>query len=305
MRASKINYFVVGAFILLMIAGLIFAIITLSGNTGATDAYRTHYKNVTGIKPGAQVLYEGYPIGQVEKVTPEPANGRMIFRVDFSVIQDWDIPSDSIAQISSSGLLSAITINIKAGESTQPIEPGGVIEGQESADLFAAVSSVASEIGSIAERDIRPLLQNIGEAVDILARLLREDGQSLAKDSREMVSGLKVLVEDLSKSAPGVIDNIEMSSENFSALSQDLQATRERLDQLLLAMNDMVVDNKSAVEQSVEDLRYVIDSVARHVDSVNQNMEGTARNMYEFSRQIRQNPGLLLGGTPPKDAAAK
>ena len=25
--------------------------------------------------------------------------------------------------------------------------------------------------------------------------------------------------------------------------------------------------------------------------------------MYEFSRQIRENPGLLLGGTPPKDQA--
>ena len=37
---------------------------------------------------------------------------------------------------------------------------------------------------------------------------------------------------------------------------------------------------------------------------MNQNLEGAARNMYEFSRQIRQNPGLLLGGTPPEDAAA-
>ena len=64
-----------------------------------------------------------------------------------------------------------------------------------------------------------------------------------------------------------------------------------------------VVDNKGNIDKSMVDLRYVADSVARHIDSLNQNMEATARNMYEFSRQIRQNPGLLLGGTPPRDEA--
>ncbi|MCF6247966.1 MAG: hypothetical protein L3J69_11470, partial [Desulfobacula sp.] len=37
------------------------------------------------------------------------------------------------------------------------------------------------------------------------------------------------------------------------------------------------------------------------IDAVNQNVEGTARNMYEFSRQIRQNPGLLLSGGSPQE----
>ena len=51
------------------------------------------------------------------------------------------------------------------------------------------------------------------------------------------------------------------------------------------------------------DLRYLTDSVSRHIDAINRNLEGAARNLYEFSRQIRQNPGLLLGGTPPRDQA--
>jgi len=38
---------------------------------------------------------------------------------------------------------------------------------------------------------------------------------------------------------------------------------------------------------------------------VNQNVEGTARNMYEFSREIRKNPGLLLSGGSPQEKTAK
>ena len=87
-------------------------------------------------------------------------------------------------------------------------------------------------------------------------------------------------------------------------MADDLSRTRQKLDRFLDDVNTMVGDNRLDIEKSVVDLRYVVDSMARHVDSLNQNLEGAARNMNEFSRQIRQNPGLLLGGTPPADKAA-
>ena len=59
-----------------MAVALVVAIVTLSGGSGATDAYHAMYRNVTGVKFGTQVLYEGYPIGQVEAVTPVPEGGR-------------------------------------------------------------------------------------------------------------------------------------------------------------------------------------------------------------------------------------
>jgi len=39
--------------------------------------------------------------------------------------------------------------------------------------------------------------------------------------------------------------------------------------------------------------------VSRNIDSITYNLEGTSRNMSEFSREIRENPGLLLGGNKP------
>ncbi len=96
MRSSKLNYLVVGLFVLAMIGALITTIAMLTGRTGAVDNYYAYYANVTGIKFGTQVVYEGFPIGQVEEVTPEEKVGRMLFRVDFSVIQGWRIPKDSV-----------------------------------------------------------------------------------------------------------------------------------------------------------------------------------------------------------------
>jgi phospholipid/cholesterol/gamma-HCH transport system substrate-binding protein len=64
----------------------------------------------------------------------------------------------------------------------------------------------------------------------------------------------------------------------------------------------MIGDNRRNVDNSLANLEYILRSVAQNVDSITRDIDGTARNMREFSRLIRQNPGLLLnGGSPQAD----
>ncbi|MEE9544949.1 MAG: MlaD family protein [Rhodospirillales bacterium] len=308
MKSNKINYFVVGGFVLIMLAGLVVSVAVLTGRTGATDSYYAVYNNVTGIKFGSQVLYEGYPVGQIEDITPHPRAGGMSFRVDFSVKKDWRIPEDSIAQIAAPGLLSAVTISISAGKSTASLEPGGLVNSKEAANIFAVVSSVAADVNELAENNLKPLLNTINTAIGGFGELLQGDAQQL-------IIELTTLIQNVAERAPKISENIEafsnkinQSSDELSALfkpenRQKLEAILGNLDILLVTVNGMVDENKRDINESIVDMRRVTESVARHIDQVNQNLEGASRNMYEFSRQIRQNPGLLLGGTPPKDKA--
>ena len=82
---------------------------------------------------------------------------------------------------------------------------------------------------------------------------------------------------------------------------QKVGSTLERADHLMGNVDDLVTDNKPELEKAISDLQFIMETMARHVDTVSQNMEGTSRNMFEFSRQIRKNPGILLGGTEPND----
>lgn len=319
MNTAKINYVAVGAFVTVTVVGVIVAIAMLTGRTGSTDAYHAVYKNVTGVKFGTQVLYEGYPIGQVETVTPIPDGGSMKFRVDFEVNEGWQIPDDSIARIGASGLLSAITINIDAGTSPIAHKPNMKVRAQEASDLFKVMSGVAGEISNLAENDLRPLLATMNTAVgnfaitiETVGDLLDEDGQRMVKQFAEVADDLSGLVIDLNERIPRIAENVDTSTANFADLSRDLSDTRSKLDQLLgtadslmTSSNAMVGENRDEVRKSIEDLKHVTDSLARHIDSVNQNIEGTARNMYEFSREIRQNPGLLLSGTAPQEKGKK
>ena len=331
MRSNKINYVVVGVFVIAMAVALVMTVVTLSGSSGATDGYHAIYRNVTGVKFGTQILYEGYPIGQVEDVTPVPQGGGMRFRVDLSVNEGWQIPSDSVAAIEAPGLLSAIVIAISEGGSKSALKPGDRIESREAENLFNVMSSVAEQIKDIAVNDLRPLLATVNGTVATFGDILGDEGEALIAEfgvlAKELSARVPIIVGDVEeltgqlqltageldklfspnnrKTVEGVLGKADKAVGSFNEFAGELRETRTRLDQLLDSIDTMLVDNKLDVERAIIDLRHVVDSVARHIDALNQNMEGAARNMYEFSRQIRKNPGVLLGGTAPEDKAAR
>lgn len=330
MRSAKINYVLVGLFVIVMGVALATAVVMLSGGGGATDSYHAIYRNVTGVKYGTQILYEGYPIGQVEAVTPEPEGGGMRFRVDFTVTHGWRIPSDSVASIEAPGLLSAIVIAVSEGASTKPLKPGDRIESREAENLFTVVASVADQVKDIASHDLKPLLATINESAATFNDVLGGQGKKLVGQMGDLATDLSkripLLIDDVEsvtaqlrttsiqleklfsesnrKSVESMLDKTNNAITSFGKVAGDLNSTRENVDRILKTVDNMLTDNKLDIETAIIDLRHVVDTVARHIDALNQNMEGAARNMNEFSRQIRQNPGLLLGGKAPPDQAS-
>ncbi|MDV7339985.1 MlaD family protein [Terasakiella sp. A23] len=318
LKNAKMNYMIVGSFVIASIVCLIIAVALLTGRTGAVDTYYVVYDRVQGIKYGTQVVYEGYPVGQIEQIIPEKQDGKMRFKIELSIAQGWDIPKDSFAAVSSAGLLSALTINIRAGESSTALKPGDTIAGIENADMFAAMSSLAEQISSLMETDVRPLLLNLNTAVNSAALLLAEDGN-------EMAGQLKGILREIETQTPEIMTNVNAFSRSLDAsgnqLTQILSAknrkkidgaindldklggTLQKADRLMGNVDNLVTDSKPELEKAVADLRFVMETLSRHIDTISQNLEGTSRNLYEFSRHIRQNPGLLLGGTPPTKKA--
>ena len=330
MRSSKINYLIVGVFVIGMVAVLVVSVALLTGRTGPTDSYFAYYENVTGVKFGTQVVYEGYPIGQVERVTPEEKDGRMRFRVDFGVREKWRIPTDSVVEIAAPGLLAAVTLSIHAGTAKTSLKLGSGLKSQERSDLFAVVSSVAGEFGQLTESSIKPLLANVDRAVQTINRIVEKEGESMFRDVRKVTNDLAQVVAVLAERVPKITDDIELFVGKMNKASDELQtimtpANRQKIEAVISNLNEASVKMNSAMQsantvvkevsdlvqkedgdirKTVGETRYIVESVSRHIDSINQNMEGAARNMYEFTRQIRQNPGLLLGSQAPEDKGA-
>lgn len=298
MRDDQRNHAVVGVFVIAVAAGLVLWLAVLAGRTGATDPYHVHFANVMGLSSGTQVLYEGYPIGMIEEIRPVTREGRQLFHLDISVERGWRIPKDCVATITASGLLAAVVVNVQAGTSTTLLAPGDEIPSLESSDLFAAMSSVAGDLGELIQEGLKPMLRTLSEGgPEIVADLEAFTG----KLNETMAQVDVFLNEENVQRFESILVNLESTSGSFAAVSGELEQTRVRVDELLDLVNVVLEENRRPVGDAVADLHESLESVSRHIESIAHHLEVTTRNMNEFSRQIRENPGVIIRGRSSDD----
>jgi phospholipid/cholesterol/gamma-HCH transport system substrate-binding protein len=331
MQNKKLNYAALGLFVLAMIGAAVGATVALSGHTGDRDRYMVQFDNVADVKFGTQVRYEGFPVGQVEEIQPVTKGGAMVFQLNLSVQRGWRIPKDSVARIGSSSILGGKTLEIRGGKATESLKPGERITSGPPADMFAAMSSIAGEFGDLSRNGLRPMVDRmtglVSSADDLmkkdltqfvgalnnLAGGLQSDVPQIAGELRHFTKRLNTTLGSVqsilsSRNTAGVtnvVKNVEEISEEFLDVSKSLQRSLLQINDIVAKLDQVVETNDGKINAAVNDARYIMQSLSRNIDNFNHNIGGTARNMNEFSRLIRQNPGLLLDGSPREDRQIK
>lgn len=101
------------------------------------------FRKASGVATGADVRVSGVKVGSVSGLTLDPVTYRAI--ASLSIREGVKLPEDSVASITSDGLLGGSYIAIDPGASDFYLEPGGEIENtQGSVDLIELLSKAVS-----------------------------------------------------------------------------------------------------------------------------------------------------------------
>jgi phospholipid/cholesterol/gamma-HCH transport system substrate-binding protein len=307
-KRDNVNYLLAGAFVLAALGALFWVMLKLTGRSGATDAYVTYYERVGGVRVGSPVFFEGFRVGQVEAIEPLHQGSQTRFKLSLGVERGWPIPSDSRATLASSGLLADVFIGISEGTATTVLKPGAEIPSEEGADLFAAVGSLAREVQNLSSQKLSPLVDLLSTRIDALTADLSTEAPAIIRDTREILTKLKssatsmdtLLSADNRGQVEQFLRNMNQTSENTKALTDDLAAARGNLRSLIAELDGAAKENRPHVRQLVRDLRLSMEALSSRIDSVTYHLEAASRNVNEFSQEIRRQPNLLIF-TPPKD----
>lgn len=306
MTSTRLNFAVIGGFVLLGLATLVTVLAVLAGRTGATDDYSTVYPNVTGLKYGSQVTFEGYPVGQVTAIEPTTEAGRRRFRVRLAIAQGWPIPEDSVASTVAAGLLAPMTIAITAGSSPTMLVAGGEIRAGGGRDLMSTVAGAAGTVDRLANGALLPLIDNLDRQVSAVGGLV--DG-----DLRRLIGNADRLTASAADAVPPLLADARAMTRDLARLGArlDAAASPERLaaiDRIIvnadratasLARTSAQVESLSGesgqdLRIAVRELRLTSESLARHADAITQNLDSSAHHLNDLSRRLRANPSLLL-----------
>ena len=313
MKRDTTNYFAVGLFVLAGLIVLAVVLYRLGGGSGDRDSYFTHYRNVAGLAKGTLVTYEGFVFGHVAGIQPQRGEGGVVYEVELKVHRGWKIPADSIARIYSEGLLADTVINIAEGESERFLEPGGKLSGAQGVDLFAAMGRLAADFNDLSEGAIRPMIESVNHSVDQVGGELQSRVPIILDDVQNLVAKLDtsatylagIINAETEQKAQRILDNVDVAAKDLRSLSQGLAEVRRDSLKLVRDLDRLVTDSRPDLQQSVADLRQILEQVSRYSEDILLNLDNTSRNMSEFSRQIRNNPGRLLGGPIPLDAGVR
>ncbi len=300
MRNSRNNYLIVGVFVITMLSALLVWLAVLSGTTQATTAYYMEFENVIGLSPGGQILFEGYPVGEIDDIVFTRRPDASVYRLNVNINKSWDIPEDSLAVMTQASLLSAMVVDIQAGSSNQMLAPDARIPSLGSSNIMTAMSSVAAKLGTLTDTSLKPLLENLSGGTDSL--------QTLSKDAPIILENVKTFTTQLTRASTrlnhilnqsggqieSILGKVDQASGNISTLTTDFHQTRKQLDALLISMRKLVANNRGEIDHSVGDLHHTLEVVASHVQEISSNLEATTRNMNELSTELRRNPGLLV-----------
>lgn len=309
MKRENINYFAVGLFVLAGLGVLFWTLLRISSGTGERDVYYTQYRNVAGLSDGTLVTYEGYVFGQVASIEPTRNEDGISYRVALEVSEGWKIPADSVARIYSEGLLADTVVNISEGSMAEFLAPGDSINGEQGIDLFAVIGEVAGDFGDLSENTIRPLIESLNQTVQQVGGVLESRVPVILTDVEHLVDKLDesathlsgILDDEGAHKVKRILSNVDLAAQDLSELTSGLSEVKRDAQSLMTKLDGLVSEGGPDVRQAVADLRHILDQISRYSTGILQNMDDASRNMNEFSRQIRENPGRLLGGSAPQD----
>ena len=281
MKRDNVNYLLVGGFVLAMAGVLFYALYRITGHSAKGDIYFTHFSNVSGIKEGTVVTYEGFEVGNVSQVEPVVRENRTAYRITLNLRKPVRIPVDSRALIATPGLLSAPLVEIKEGSGSDILAAGGDIPGSSSANLMESVATLATELGQITETSIRPMLaqinQNVGPAM--------ADMRSTIERINRTAGRIDTLFSDKNvQHWSQLLQNADGASANALKLLSDLSTVRAEVEALVKDTRGIVSNSGTSIKDSL-----------RRIDATLYQLESAGRNINEFSRTIQSRP--------PTDAA--
>jgi len=300
---AKVNFAVVGVFVLVLGAGLIAGVLWFSSGGTYRKAYDTYQTNmaesVSGLSLDAPVRYRGVEVGRVRKMALAPANVQLV-QLTLDIERGAPVKQDTVAVLRVQGLTGIAYVELSGGSpdspalEAQPGETYPVIRSGPSlmVRLDSAVSALltnanrtSESMNALMDEDNRRAFKQTLAELQVLTRTLAARSaaidSALANAARTMDNAARIsgdlprLVERMSGDLPRLVERMQTSADRFDRMSSDVAqaGTGVRAD-LRQATGEILPD----VRLLASELREVTGSLRR------------------FSEQLEQNPSMLLYG---------
>ncbi len=280
----KVNYVVVGAFVVLLSATVLGIILWL-GKTDYRGIYDRYYvymrESVAGLSVDSTVKYRGVDVGRVKEVVLNPENSEEV-RVTLDIVAGTPVKSDTEALLVTQGLTGLVTLNLTGGSRDAPPLAAGAGQAypiiKSAPSLFGRLDSVLSQV--LSEQGLSNLVANLNGLAQNASSALDEENR---KALRQILKDLSEVARTLAARSGQVDRGVQSAAQ---AAEQAARLT-EHLGKQLPVLLDRVNKSAAGLQQMTEELTRTSRSVGEVIGASKPDIE-------RFSRQTLADTGLLI-----------
>lgn len=290
---SKINYTLVGLFVVLLLAGLISFAYWL-GKYGGQQEYNYYHvymsESVAGLSNDSSVKYRGVDVGTVVHIGLNPKNSEQV-ELLLKIELNTPIKTDTTATLKSFGLTGLTYVELEGvGGPDTPLLTS-------STDQIPNIPARPSTFARIDE-SMGILTTKIALALDKFSQLLSEQNldnisstlseiKILAKDMREQKESFQSLVDNgviMEKRVTEAFKKIEVASISVTKMADSLEKNSTTISR------NMSQDLQQSME-SFNQLLSELDILARYLQRTTQSFEASPSDLLFKRSQPKPGPG--------------
>jgi phospholipid/cholesterol/gamma-HCH transport system substrate-binding protein len=276
---ARLGAFLIGTTVLVLV--VLFAMLGKKFLTHKVGYFTRLSESVSGLELGTPVKQNGVDVGNIVAIFTDSTDIRRSL-VRFEVTKGTPVKNDMVASLGSYGITGLKYLELTGGSySAADVPPGGEVRSE-----LSTIGKITQRADSIAYK-IDRLLGNVLALTETGGRAQLE---KLVNSSVNLAATLDSLTADIAHIRPG---------RRIDAILNDVEgATASLKDKIKKAEVDETIHEYRKAAEGATGVAQKLDiTVLRIQEDLSQsmnNLKETMKNMNAFSRQIRENPSVLL-----------
>ena len=289
---SKINYTIVGFFVVVLTAALLAFVYWLTKQSGQQDydRYYVHLsESVAGLNTDAAVKYRGVDVGTVVRIGLNPENPEEV-QLLLNVYQDTPVKTDTTASINFYGITGLAYIELRGLDKNAPLL-------KSTQDTIPVIPSRPSTFKRI-DRSLSQLAEKSARTLDNINLLLGDENlknfealliesKELAQELRGQLQGIHKLIED------GIMMEKDVSAafKKVGVASDSVRQMAEKFDRNTAGLSKELSSGMRRSFNSLNQLLDDLDKLAGNLQETIQNIENSPADLLFKRTKPRPGPG--------------
>lgn len=288
---SKVNYSVVGMFVVILTALLFILIIWLS-SAGRGKEYQTYlvyvHEDVTGLSVESPVRFNGVSVGYVQSLELDPANPKLV-KLVLRIERKVPVTTSTYAILNAQGVTGVVYVNLKAATEKAPLlkaapgQPYPVIASHPS--LLLQLSEVLPGV----TKNIQNLSMNVAGVLD-------KDNQASIKDALKNIDIITKSLADNSTEVSALIKNLAKASDQFPEVAAQLNKTLISVNQLSAQMKQSSINISHTAQSGQVAINNFSTQVMPNAQIALTHFSRAAQSMQQLTDELQRDPSMFVRG---------